>query len=113
MNSYRPAQIAVSYTHLDVYKRQILDALKAAREAGVTVSVDLNYRKKLWTREKAHRVMSELVEYCDVVIANEEDAEKVFDIKAEGTDTLKGRLSYDGYKEVAKELFLSPYTHLI
>lgn len=83
----------------------ILDALKAAREAGVTVSVDLNYRKKLWTREKAHRVMSELVEYCDVVIANEEDAEKVFDIKAEGTDTLKGRLSYDGYKEVAKELF--------
>ena len=83
----------------------ILDALNAAREAGVTVSVDLNYRKKLWTREKAHRVMSELVEYCDVVIANEEDAEKVFDIKAEGTDTLKGRLSYDGYKEVAKELF--------
>ena len=81
-----------------------MDALKAARAAGVTVSVDLNYRRKLWTREKANRVMSELVEYCDVVIANEEDAEKVFDIKAEGTDTLQGRLSYDGYREVAKEL---------
>lgn len=81
-----------------------MDALKAARAAGVNVSVDLNYRRKLWTREKANRVMSELVEYCDVVIANEEDAEKVFDIKAEGTDTLQGRLSYDGYRKVAKEL---------
>ncbi len=82
-----------------------LDALKAAREAGVVISVDLNYRKKLWTREKASRVMGELVKYCDVVIANEEDAEKVFNIKAEGTDTVEGRLSYEGYKKVAKKLY--------
>jgi 2-dehydro-3-deoxygluconokinase len=81
-----------------------LDAVKAAKKAGVTVSVDLNYRKKLWTSEKAGRVMTQIVEYCDVVIANEEDAEKVFGIKAEGTDISGGELNEEGYKEVARKL---------
>lgn len=81
-----------------------LEAVKAAKEAGVTVSVDLNFRKKLWSTEKAGKVMGEIVKYCDVVIANEEDAEKVFGIKAEETDITSGHLSDEGYKKVAQEL---------
>ncbi len=81
-----------------------MEAVKAAKEAGVMVSVDLNYRKKLWTTEKAGKVMSGLIKYCDVVIANEEDAEKVFGIKAESTDITGGHLDDEGYKKVAKEL---------
>lgn len=81
-----------------------LEAVKAAKEAGVTVSVDLNYRKKLWSTEKAERVMGEIVKFCDVVIANEEDAEKVFGIKADETDITGGHLSDEGYKNVAKQL---------
>lgn len=82
-----------------------LDALKAAKKANVTISVDLNYRKKLWTSEKAGQVMDELVRYCDVVIANEEDAEKVFGIKAKESDVKEGKLSNEGYEAVAKELY--------
>jgi 2-dehydro-3-deoxygluconokinase len=81
-----------------------LEAVKAAKEAGVTVSVDLNYRKKLWSTEKAGRVMADIVKYCDVVIANEEDAEKVFGIKAAETDIEGGELSEEGYRDVAKQL---------
>lgn len=81
-----------------------LEAVKAAKEAGVIISVDLNYRKKLWSTEKAGKVMGEIVKYCDVVIANEEDAEKVFGIKADETDITGGHLSDEGYKNVAKQL---------
>jgi len=81
-----------------------MEAVKAAKEAGVMISVDLNYRKKLWSTEKAGKVMGELVKYCDVVIANEEDAEKVFGIKADSTDITTGMLNDEGYKKVAKEL---------
>jgi 2-dehydro-3-deoxygluconokinase len=81
-----------------------LEAVTAAKKAGVTVSVDLNYRKKLWSTEKAGEVMGEIVKYCDVVIANEEDAEKVFGIKATGTDINTGKLNDEGYKEVAIKL---------
>lgn len=81
-----------------------LAACKAAKAKGITVSCDLNYRKKLWTTEKAGKVMAKLMEYVDVCIANEEDAEKVFGIKAEGTDITGGSLSHEGYKDVAKKL---------
>ncbi|MBZ4645332.1 MAG: 2-dehydro-3-deoxygluconokinase [Petroclostridium sp.] len=81
-----------------------LEACKAAKEAGVTVSCDLNFRKKLWTSEKANRVMSGLMPYVDVVIANEEDAETVFGIKAKETDITSGHLSDEGYKDVCKQL---------
>ena len=81
-----------------------LDAVKAAKEAGVMVSVDLNFRKKLWSSEKAGKVMGDIVKYCDVVIANEEDAEKVFGISAEETDITSGTLNDEGYKNVAKTL---------
>lgn len=64
-----------------------LEAIKAANKLGITVSTDLNYRKNLWKYGKtASEVMPALVEGCDVILGNEEDAEKVFGIKPEGFD---------------------------
>ena len=80
-----------------------LESLKKAREKGVKISCDLNYRAKLWSREKAGKEMSRLMEYVDVCIANEEDAEKVFDIKS-GSDIEAGKLNIEGYLEVAEKL---------
>ncbi|SET66529.1 2-dehydro-3-deoxygluconokinase [Natronincola peptidivorans] len=81
-----------------------LEACKAAKDMGVTVSVDLNFRKKLWTSEKANEVMSKLMPYVDVCIGNEEDAETVFGIKAAHTDITKGEIDHASYEEVAKQL---------
>lgn len=75
-------------------------ALISAKKAGVTVSVDLNFRKKLWTSEKAKSVMTDLMQYVDVCIGNEEDAEKVLGFKASNTDVTKGELNLAGYEEV-------------
>lgn len=81
-----------------------LEACKAAKEAGATISCDLNYRNKLWSKEKAGQVMGSLCNYVDVCIANEEDAADVFGIKAADTDVTKGAVNYEGYKDVAKQL---------
>lgn len=81
-----------------------LDACKAARAKGITVSCDLNYRGKLWTRAQAREAMSALCQYVDVCISNEEDAKDVFGIEAEGSDITGGRLNKEGYKSVAKQL---------
>lgn len=81
-----------------------LDACKAAKSLGVTVSCDLNYRKNLWSKEKAGKVMAGLMEYVDVCIANEEDAADVFDIHSTGTDVTTGTVNHEGYKDVAKQL---------
>ena len=81
-----------------------LDALRTAKALGVCVSCDLNFRKNLWTTEKAGKVMGELMPFVDVAIANEEDCEKVFGIKAENTDITGGKLSHEGYKDVARQL---------
>lgn len=81
-----------------------LDAVKAAKELGVTVSCDLNYRNKLWSKEKAGEVMGELCRHVDVCIANEEDASDVFGIKAADTDVTAGTVNREGYKDVAKQL---------
>ena len=81
-----------------------LDACRAAKARGIKISCDLNYRKKLWTRDEARRVMSKLCEYVDVCIANEEDAKDVFGIEAENTDITGGRLNHEGYKSVARQL---------
>jgi 2-dehydro-3-deoxygluconokinase len=81
-----------------------LEACKAAKKKGVKISCDLNYRKNLWSTEKAGKVMTELMEYVDVCIANEEDAEKVFGIRAKNTNIEGGILSHPGYIEVAQEL---------
>ena len=79
-------------------------ALKAAKKAGVTVSVDLNFRKKLWTSEKAQKVMTNLMQYVDVCIGNEEDAEKVLGFKAKATDVTKGELNLAGYEDVFNQM---------
>ena len=81
-----------------------LEACKAAKERNITISCDLNYRNKLWNREKAGKVMAELCGYVDICIANEEDANDVFGIKAANTDVTTGKVNHDGYREVAKQL---------
>ena len=81
-----------------------LAACKAAKAKGITVSCDLNYRKNLWTEEKARSVMEDLVTYVDVLVANEEDADKVLGIRAADTDVTAGKLSREGYKDVARQI---------
>ena len=81
-----------------------LEACNAAKAHGVTISCDLNFRKKLWTSAQANAVMSKLMPYVDVCIANEEDAKDVFGIAASGTDIAAGKLSREGYRSVAEQL---------
>ncbi len=91
---------ALSDTMADI----CMASVKAAKEKGITVSCDLNYRNKLWSREKAGKVMAELCKYVDVCIANEEDAFDVFGIKASDTDVTSGKVNHEGYKDVARQL---------
>jgi len=79
-------------------------ALKAARAKGITTSIDLNYRKKLWSKEKARQVMTELCRHVDVCIGNEEDADTTLGFKAAHTDVTKGELDLDGYKDVFRQM---------
>ncbi|MDR0374112.1 MAG: sugar kinase [Treponema sp.] len=81
-----------------------LEACKIAKAKGIVVSCDLNYRKNLWSKDKARQVMASLMPFVDVCIANEEDASDVFGIKASDTDVSTGKISHEGYKEVAKTL---------
>lgn len=79
-------------------------ACKKAREKGIAISCDLNFRKNLWSSEKAQKVMSNLVRYVDVCIANEEDADKVLGIKAPNNNVESGKLNKNGYEYVAKKI---------
>lgn len=79
-------------------------ALKAARAKGITTSIDLNYRKKLWTKEKAREVMGELCKYVDVCVGNEEDANDMLGFVSQGTDVTKGELNLDGFKDVCRQM---------
>jgi len=81
-----------------------MTACKAARQKKLTVSCDLNYRKNLWPREKAGEVMGKLMQFVDICIANEEDASDIFGISASGSDVNSGKISHDGYQEVAAAL---------
>jgi 2-dehydro-3-deoxygluconokinase len=81
------------------------EAIEAARAMGLTVSCDMNYRAKLWKWGKtAGEVMTGLVKGCDVAIGNEEDAEKVFGIKAGETDVTSGKVEADKYRQVCADL---------
>lgn len=80
------------------------EALKAAKKHGVTVSVDLNFRKKLWSSEKAKKVMTNLMQYVDVCIGNEEDADLVLGYKPGETDVTKGDLELAGYKDIFQRM---------
>lgn len=78
-----------------------IEACRMARAMGLTVSCDLNYRKNLWTPEQAGRVIKKMLPYIDVLLANEEDAEKVLGIKAAGSNVMQGVLDDRGYEETA------------
>jgi 2-dehydro-3-deoxygluconokinase len=92
---------AVSQGAADVCR----EAIRVAREMGVTVSCDLNFRAKLWKWGKpAGEVMADLVGMCDVALGNEEDAEKVFGIKAPEADITAGKVDADHYRFVCEEL---------
>ena len=81
-----------------------LEACKTAKEMGVTVSCDLNFRKKLWSSEQAGETMGKLMPYVDVCIANEEDAKDVFGIESQHSDINAGKLDRGGYVSVAQQL---------
>ena len=68
------------------------------------VSVDLNFRKKLWTEARAQQAMRPLMRHVDVVIANEEDMQSVLGLDVPNTDVTSGHLNLDGYKSVAQRL---------
>jgi 2-dehydro-3-deoxygluconokinase len=80
------------------------EALAAARAAGTRVSMDLNYRKKLWSEARAQAVMRPLMEYVDLVIANEEDLQSVLGMSVPGTDVRSGVLNLEGYRQVAESV---------
>ena len=82
----------------------VREGCMAAKAAGLMVSCDLNFRKNLWSSEKAGKVMATFMPHVDVCIANEEDAEKVFGIRAADSDVTGGVLSHEGYKAVAGQL---------
>ncbi len=86
----------------DAAAAAVTAACKAAKSAGCTISVDLNFRKNLWTREKAQAVMTDLMPFVDVCIGNEEDAETVFSIK--GADVETGSIDRNRYIDVGRQL---------
>ena len=91
---------ALSKSMVDV----TIKACEIAKKHNVTISCDLNYRKKLWTPEQAQSVMRPLMKFVDVCIGNEEDAELCLGFKPKGTDVHSGKLGLDGYKEIFKQM---------
>ncbi len=82
-----------------------LEGIKVANAKGITVSCDLNYRKNLWKYgKKASDVMPDLVGGTDIILGNEEDAEKVFDIHPEGVDVTSGHVEGAAYESVGRQL---------
>jgi len=76
----------------------------AAKEMGVLVSCDLNYRKKLWSKEEARKVMVPLMQYVDICIGNEEDAEACLGFKPD-SNVIGGKTDADGYKDIFKRMY--------
>jgi hypothetical protein len=81
-----------------------MEACKAAKRKGIPIVADLNYRKNLWTTEQARKVMRDLAPQIDVLIGNEDDADKCLGIKPKNTDVTKGSLDKASYIEVAREI---------
>ncbi|MGC8654868.1 MAG: PfkB family carbohydrate kinase [Candidatus Kryptoniota bacterium] len=81
-----------------------MEALSTAKKSNITVSLDLNYRKKLWSLDKAKSVIHSLLEYVDILISNEEDIGLIFETKLERPDFLKGEMSAENYTPLAKEI---------
>jgi 2-dehydro-3-deoxygluconokinase len=82
-----------------------LEALQIASQKNLTISCDLNYRKKLWNWGKTPaEVMPDLVKECDIILGNEEDAEKIFGIKSNNIDVTKGMVNAGAFKSIATQL---------
>jgi 2-dehydro-3-deoxygluconokinase len=79
-------------------------AIAAARAAGARISVDLNFRKKLWTEAQAQAVMGPMMREVDVVIANEEDLQSVLGVHVPDTDVTSGQLNLDGFRQAAERV---------
>ncbi|MCA9101184.1 MAG: sugar kinase [Planctomycetales bacterium] len=84
--------------------RATLDALRTAKQLGLTTSFDLNYRAKLWSTATARRTVEPMLEFVDTVIGNEEDAKNVLGIEAAGTDVQRGEVQHAAYEEVARKI---------
>lgn len=84
--------------------KAVITACEAAKKAGVTVSCDLNFRGKLWTEQQAQKVMNPLMEFVDVCICNEEDAQKSLGFEAGKTDVEGAKLDEEGFSNLAKAL---------
>lgn len=91
---------ALSENVLEICK----EACQIAKKKGIKISCDVNYRSKLWSKEAAREAMTDLSQYIDMILINEEDAKTVFGIAADKTDVNTGKLNKEGYEEVAKKL---------
>jgi 2-dehydro-3-deoxygluconokinase len=80
------------------------ESIEAAKKAGAKISVDLNFRKKLWTEAQAQKVMRPLMSHVNLVIANEEDMQSVLGLEVPDTDVTSGHLNLEGYRRVAERL---------
>jgi 2-dehydro-3-deoxygluconokinase len=89
----------------------VLEAMKAAHEAGTVVSYDLNFRSKLWSSTKAIEVTRKLVPFIDVLIGNEEDFQKVLGFTVEGTDEHLTSLPVEAYKNMVRKV-VAAYPHI-
>jgi len=88
----------------DSVASSLRQGLEVAKKRGITISADLNYRKMLWSEDKAREVMTGLMEYVDVLFGNEEDPTRVFGVRPKRTDVAAGKLNVEDYWELAKTL---------
>lgn len=80
-------------------------ALRTAKNMGLTISCDLNYRKKLWSSERAQDVMNSLMPYVDVLIGNEEDSATALGLAPQGVDVTQSEYSYEPYRELTERIY--------
>ncbi len=88
----------------DACAEAALQALRAARQGGLLTSFDLNYRGKLWSREKARQTVEPMLEFVDLIVGNEEDAKDVLGITAPHTDVTSGHIAHAAYESVARQI---------
>lgn len=81
-----------------------LKACQMAKNKGISIACDLNYRRALWTPEQARNTMEQFLPYIDILVCNEEDAACVLGIKAKGSDITGGKIDYKSYEDVARQI---------
>ncbi|MBI1903961.1 MAG: sugar kinase, partial [Planctomycetia bacterium] len=88
----------------DTCAAAVSDALRTAKELGLFVSLDLNYRSKLWKRDKARQTIEPLLKHVDLLVGNEEDAKDVLGITAQRTNVAAGQIDHAAYESVARQI---------